>query len=1128
MNLMNLTIEEGGVITHSMFGDFSGNGSVELLLIRSQTTLQIYHIDKNDHLTLKLHVPTFCLVRSISTIRIGTEQNDYIVIGSDSGSISLLRYDPITNSIKTLHNEIFGKTGVRRAVPGEYISVDPQGRAVMIGSIEKQKLVYIFNRDNVGGVTITSPLEAHKSHSICYGIVGLDVGYDNPMFASIEVDYDEQYLPHVDHRIIKKNLVLYELDLGLNHVTRKHSEPIHPTSNYLIPIPSVIDGVPLGLFICSENEITWYSFGSLPVTIPLPRRDNLKSKQTTIITSHITHVRKGKHFILLQNEFGDLLKITFTTTKEGILENFDIVYFDTIPSALNLCLSKRGHLFCPAEYGDSYIYRLISMDNVVEPNQITSTNNDSIIHVYPLKQQIENFEEMHCFHSLSPLTDLKVSPASSTQDVTKLYAFMGKAEQSCVKILKNQLQSVTTAEIPLPAIPLNIWSLKQENDEYDQFLVLSYSNITTVLQITEDEVTECTSTPLLLSTTSVYVGMLYDGTLLQVLSDKIIVYTSPPQQFVANGERFTYATTNGRDIIVSVQNGDSSSLLYYQYKTEFLEIERKDNISVITSLSLDCQIPSKFCAISCIDNSVHILSLFQHLQLKFLLVSCHFCFNINHYISSNISFIGLSNGIVGRTPFDEVTGDVSDPTLQFVGAHPVELTTTSNGIVASSRRALITYGNGGRIKSTSLDIHGIVMACSLNAPFVENALAVVCDSVIKIITVNTSSSFTGDVKKLWRTPRKTVVHPEKPMIYILVGDKNSSDEVNNEEVLQEIKEDVDNEWVGGIQIFNATNDTIGEVLKMEKNCCPTSGCVVRSQSQKDTFLVIGTVTELQTRPRQWKECQIRVYRIINDTIQLEYVNKVESPVRSMCEFRGSFVAGVGNVLRLYEIGKKTILKKAEQKGFSSDIAQLHCVNDKLILTGVSDGFSFIRYIDVSHKFDVYADSLPRWVVAVAPLDETTVLASDKFGSSFSTVLQPQKFLYHGSSYKAVTVTHFFIGDIVTAFARCSLVPGSPPVLLYGTLTGGLGALVPLQNQRDADFYQHLELHMRVHWNNPTKRNHISFRSSILPVKDTVDGDLCELFDELNDEAKQQIADEMEREVDEISRKLHELRQTRLF
>jgi hypothetical protein len=32
-------------------------------------------------------------------------------------------------------------------VPGQYLAIDPKGRAVMIGAIEKQKLVYILNRD---------------------------------------------------------------------------------------------------------------------------------------------------------------------------------------------------------------------------------------------------------------------------------------------------------------------------------------------------------------------------------------------------------------------------------------------------------------------------------------------------------------------------------------------------------------------------------------------------------------------------------------------------------------------------------------------------------------------------------------------------------------------------------------------------------------------------------------------------------------------------------------------------------------------------------------------------------------------------------------------------------------------
>lgn len=45
-----------------------------------------------------------------------------------------------------MHQETFGKSGCRRIVPGQYLAVDPKGRAVMIGAVEKQKLVYILNR----------------------------------------------------------------------------------------------------------------------------------------------------------------------------------------------------------------------------------------------------------------------------------------------------------------------------------------------------------------------------------------------------------------------------------------------------------------------------------------------------------------------------------------------------------------------------------------------------------------------------------------------------------------------------------------------------------------------------------------------------------------------------------------------------------------------------------------------------------------------------------------------------------------------------------------------------------------------------------------------------------------------
>jgi len=101
----------------------------------------------------------------------------------------ILDYDPRTSSFVKVHQETFGKSGTRRIVPGQYLATDPKGRAVMIAALEKSKLVYILNRDAAANLTISSPLEAHRTSSIVHHIVGVDVGFENPMFAALEADY---------------------------------------------------------------------------------------------------------------------------------------------------------------------------------------------------------------------------------------------------------------------------------------------------------------------------------------------------------------------------------------------------------------------------------------------------------------------------------------------------------------------------------------------------------------------------------------------------------------------------------------------------------------------------------------------------------------------------------------------------------------------------------------------------------------------------------------------------------------------------------------------------------------------------------------------------------------------------
>ena len=60
-----------------------------------------------------------------------------------------------------------------------------------MNSRRKQKLVFIMNRDAQARLTISSPLEAHKTNTIVFHIVGVDVGFENPLFACLEIDYED-------------------------------------------------------------------------------------------------------------------------------------------------------------------------------------------------------------------------------------------------------------------------------------------------------------------------------------------------------------------------------------------------------------------------------------------------------------------------------------------------------------------------------------------------------------------------------------------------------------------------------------------------------------------------------------------------------------------------------------------------------------------------------------------------------------------------------------------------------------------------------------------------------------------------------------------------------------------------
>ena len=123
--------------------------------------------------------------------------------------------------------------------------------------------------------------------------------------------------------------------------------------------------------------------------------------------------------------------------------------------------------------------------------------------------------------------------------------------------------------------------------------------------------------------------------------------------------------------------------------------------------------------------------------------------------------------------------------------------------------------------------------------------------------------------------------------------------------------------------------------------------------------------------------------------------------------------------------------------------------------------------------------------------------------------------------------HYHVGEVVTGMTRASLVAGGSEVLIYVTVTGRIGALVPFISRDDIEFFTLLEGCMRTDAPRPTGREPQAYRSYYAPIKHVVDGELCESFTKLSYEEQKKIADKLDRTVDEVVKNLDRVRHSLL-
>lgn len=209
--------------------------------------------------------------------------------------------------------------------------------------------------------------------------------------------------------------------------------------------------------------------------------------------------------------------------------------------------------------------------------------------------------------------------------------------------------------------------------------------------------------------------------------------------------------------------------------------------------------------------------------------------------------------------------------------------------------------------------------------------------------------------------------------------------------------------------------------------------------------------------------------------------------------------------------------------------------DRIYVGDIHESFHFLKYRKAEKQIYLFADcKSPRHLTSCTVLDYNTLAGADKFGNVFVVRLpaeiseEAENDTVYGewmnsANHKLQDVVNFHLGDIVTSLQKVAFVSGDPGVLMYATISGALGAFLPFNTREDVDFFFNLELQMRQKHPSLTGRDHLAYRSYYFPIKDCIDGDLCEQYITLPVQIQTEIASELGCEPQDILGKIEEIR-----
>lgn len=1006
---------------------------------------------------------------------------------SDAGNCVLLSCKDSRIALAT--STTFWRTGLRRTSP-EYLAVDPKDRVLMLGAIEKTRLIYILF-EGPDGIQISSPVECNCPNTITYDLVSLDVGYKNPVFVTLESSVPGELM-----------LVFYEFDLGLNYLQTRQSIRC-PGALFLLPLPEKYRG----LLLFGDGYIDYFT--------PVSTRSVLRLPIDECVVNAVVHEFQDKLFALVQIANGDVFKLTFELSESETISQIRIHPFAQATSGRSMHIFKQGFLFIAAESGNHQLYQFNKLgdDDIVLGRSYDESEKPAPVSQLGSEQADgENIEMVDEILNLSPMTCLRVDKQSSIAIGT------GKSKSSEYKYLEYGIEPDELVSTNLLSDPVGLFCMEFQGSSY---IVISFQEETVVLEVDEN-LKKTESSPLRLDTPTLGAYRMKDA-LVQVTHNQIRVVVGLKVSIHKTPTQISNCSANSKQLLIFLED---NSVIYYEMDEDNVLLQMKtsskfgERISCIgVGLVPEGRVRSLFAIIGFQDNTLRVLSLDLDAVLEIVSVQSLSGVACSVLIDDDLSVhIGLTNGVYINGHLDISSGSFDDPRTRFLGPAPVNVfpSWVSDDerrcvLITCTKSWLCLSGKSSAFDMAPLSYPALSIAARLSIPDSPKSIVGAVGRSLRMLNIE-------NVKDYWHA--SAVVLPNTPKYVNQHGTQMYVATVNT------------------IQVFNSKR-VVGEHT-IDGRVLASRVC--RFDSRKVDYLVVS-VTHGQYEDFRFidRSPELRVYEMRDKDLILIHSTAVEFAVHSLSAFKGFLLAGVGGGLYLYDIGSKHLLKKGFQEfnGFSRIVSILTSRN-RIFVGDVRRSVAMCAWSAKLGFVPVADDVVPRAVSAMTMVDLDTVAAGDRMGNLFIlrcpevasrltgddsqlALLAAKPENLGGFFYKFQVCGHYFVNDILIGLRKASLVSGGQDILLYGGIQGTLGSLIPITLKADVKFFRKLETLMRQKCKSVLGRDHLSFRGSYSPPKNVIDGDLCEEYIYLDAEHRQWISAELDMEPKDVERIISEFR-----